>query len=195
MYQADVSQALSRIGIGPHIYEVIQSQSSVWTIASRIIPGDPLGRGTASLERLAMVFQKMRDQKAETERLPTLTGWLHTRLTGESLSDLPRGRAQAPEKERRHAVAILRDLGAGVSNMLCHGDPSSRNILLGPGGQLFLIDPRGVSGDVCYDVAVAAWKTAADEHASVRATNLARLVGVDAERVQAWLVVAETARV
>ena len=79
--------------------------------------------------------------------------------------------------------------------MVCHGDASSRNILLGPGEQLMLIDPRGVNGDVCYDVAAAAWKTGSGEPPRDRAVELARLVGVDPERVHAWPVVAETVRV
>lgn len=58
-----------------------------------------------------------------------------------------------------------------------------------------LIDPRGVTGDVCYDVAVAAWKTTNEEPSRDRAAKLARLVGADTERVHAWLTVADIARV
>ncbi|XVQ10920.1 phosphotransferase [Spirillospora sp. CA-255316] len=195
MMQAEVSRSLSNLGIGPPIYEVIQTSVSVWTVAGRIFPGDSLHGGAVSLETLAPIFQKMRDQESPSDRLPTLADWLHSRLSDENLSDLAPGSAQAPPVERRHAAAILEDLESGASNLLCHGDTSSKNILHGPGGQLFLIDPRGVSGDVCYDVAVAAWKTAGEEQASARAEELARLVGVDRERVQAWLLVADTARV
>ncbi|MFC5752993.1 phosphotransferase [Actinomadura rugatobispora] len=195
MMQAEVSQSLSDLGIGPQIYEVVQTSVSVWTVASRIFPGDSLHGRAISLDRLAPIFQRMRDQNSPSNQLPTLADWLHSRLSDENLSDLAPGRAQAPFDERRHAAAILEDLESGASNLLCHGDASSKNILLGPDGQLFLIDPRGVSGDVCYDVAVAAWKTAGEEKPSARAAELARLVGVDTERVQAWLVVADTARV
>ncbi|WP_433474753.1 phosphotransferase [Spirillospora sp. CA-142024] len=148
-----------------------------------------------SLDRLASVFRKMRDQKSENDSLPSLVDWLRSRLDDESLSDLAPGRSQAPRSERRRATAILEDLGSDVSGMVCHGDASSRNILLGPDEQLMLIDPRGINGDVCYDVAVAAWKTASDAPLRDRAAELARLVGVDTDRVHAWLFVADAARV
>lgn len=193
--QAEVSRSLSNLGIGPHIYEVIQTSVSVWTVANRIFPGDTLDGEAVSLERLAPVFRRMRDQKVANGQIPTLADWLRSRLDDENLRDLAPGRAQASPDERRRAAAILEDLETAALSMLCHGDASPKNILLGPDEQLFLIDPRGVSGDVCYDVAVAAWKTAGDEHPSVRAASLARLVGVDADRVQAWLVVADAARV
>ncbi|GAA3961982.1 hypothetical protein GCM10023085_50560 [Actinomadura viridis] len=167
----------------------------MWTVAGRIFPGDQLDGKAISLERLAPVFQKMRDQKAANDQLPTLGDWLRSRLHDENLSDLAPGRSQASSSERRQGAAILEGLEADAPNMLCHGDASSKNILLGPSDQLFLIDPRGVSGDVCYDVAVAAWKTAGDERPSARAATLARLVGVDAERAQSWLAVADAARV
>ncbi|MGI5207654.1 phosphotransferase [Spirillospora sp. CA-108201] len=195
MDQAQVAQALFNMGVGPHIYDVVQTPVGVWTVASRIFPGDSLKGRTVSVERLAPIFRKMLDRKTENDRLPTLADWLRSRLNDERSNDLPSGRTRASRDERRQAAAILEDLGAGDSNTVCHGDASSGNILLGAGGELLLIDPRGVSGDVCYDVAVAAWKTPTDEQASVRAANLARLVGVDTERVQAWLIIAKAARV
>lgn len=195
MDQAEVSRSLSRIGVGPHIYEIIRTPVSVWTVASRVLPGDPLKGRVASLDHLAPIFRKMRDRKSENDRLPSLAGWLRARLDDEYLSDLSSGRTPAPRSERQRATAILEDLRTGVSGMVCHGDASSRNILIGPDEQLMLIDPRGVNGDVCYDVAVAAWKTASGDPPRDRAAQLARLVGVDTERVHAWLVVADAARV
>lgn len=194
LMQADVSRSLSDLGMGPHVYEVIQTEVSVWTIASRIFPGDTLDGKVVSLDLLVPVLRKIRDQGIN-EPLPTLAEWLRSRLDDEDLRDLAPGRVQASPRERRHAAAILEDLTVGAPNTLCHGDASSKNILVGPSDQLFLIDPRGVCGDVCYDVAVAAWKTAGNERPSARAAILAGLVGVDAERVQAWLVVADAARV
>ncbi|MEV3921826.1 phosphotransferase [Actinomadura coerulea] len=193
--QAQVAQALFNMGVGPRIHVVVQTPVSVWTVASRIVPGDSLKGRTVPVERLAPIFRKMLDRKTENDRLPTLVDWLRSRLTDERSSDLPSGRTWASRDERRQAAAILEDLGTEDSNMVCHGDASSSNILVGDGEELFLVDPRGVSGDVCYDVAVAAWKTPTGEEASVRAANLARLVGVDTERVQAWLVIAKAARV
>lgn len=195
MDQAEVARSLSRIGVSPHIHEIVRTPVSVWTVASRIFPGDPVGRGTVSLDCLASIFRKMRDQKAEQGDLPSLADWLRSRLDDDNLSDLSPGRSQASQSERRRAIAILEDLRSGVHGMVCHGDASSRNILRGPDEQLMLIDPRGVTGDVCYDVAVAAWKTTNEEPSRDRAAKLARLVGVDTERVHAWLTVADVARV
>lgn len=195
MEQAEVLRSLSRVGVGPHVYEIIRTPVSVWTVASRILPGTPVGRGAVSLDRLASMLRKMRDQKADNDELPNLADWLRSRLDDDDLNDMSQGRSQAPPRERRRAIAILEDLRTGVHGMVCHGDASSRNILVGPDEQLMLIDPRGVTGDVCYDVAVAAWKTTSEEPPRDRAAELARLVGVDAERVDAWLVVADTARV
>ncbi|WP_339154161.1 aminoglycoside phosphotransferase family protein [Actinomadura luteofluorescens] len=195
MDQAQVAQALANMGVGPRIHDVVQTPVSVWTVASRIFPGDSLKGEAVPVERLAPIFRKMLDRRTENDRLPTLVDWLRSRLNDERPNDLPSGRFRASRPERLRAAAILEKLGTGDSNMVCHGDASSSNILVGDGEELFLVDPRGVSGDVCYDVAVAAWKTPTDEQASVRATNLARLVGVDTERVRAWLIIAKAARV
>ena len=195
LMQAEVSRSLSELGIGPTIFEVIQTPTSVWTVTSRIFPGDSQRGRNVPLERLAPIFRKMHDQDMTLDRLPTLANWLQSRLSGEDHSDLSPGTSPASPDDRRRAAALLTDLEASTSNRLCHGDTSSNNILRGPGRQLFLIDPRGVSGDVCYDMAVAAWKTAREERPSTRAAMLARLVGTDPDRVQAWLQVAQIARV
>jgi streptomycin 6-kinase len=195
MCQAEVSQELSRIDVGPRIYDALQTPLGVWTVAERIRPGSSLNGTSVSLERLAPLFQKMLDQKAANDRLPTLADWLRSRLDDDNLSDLAPGSARAPLHQRLRALSVLEDLEASAANMICHGDTSSGNILVGSDGRLFLIDPRGVSGDVCYDVAVAAWKTARDGEIPIRAADMARIVGVDAERVQGWLEVGRAARV
>ncbi|WP_433147010.1 phosphotransferase [Actinomadura nitritigenes] len=195
MRQAEVSQELSRLDVGPRIYDVLQTPISVWTVAERICPGNSLGGEGASLEQLAPLFNKMLNQKVANDRIPTLADWLRSRLDDDNLNDLAPGTVQASLRERQRALSVLKDLETGAPNMTCHGDTSSGNILIGPDGRLFLIDPRGVSGDVCYDVAIAAWKTARGGGISSRAANLARTVGVDAERVQAWLEVGRVARV
>ncbi|MER6810748.1 phosphotransferase [Spirillospora sp. NPDC000708] len=195
MDQAEVSRELSRIDVGPRIYDVLQTPLSVWTVAERIRPGNSLNGKTVSLERLAPLFQKMLDQKAANDGRSTLADWLRSRLDDDNLSDLAPRSVRILPRERRRALSVLEDLEASSPNTICHGDTSSGNILVGPDERLFLIDPRGISGDVCYDVAVAAWKTARDGEIRIRATDLARIVGVDATRVEAWLEVARAARV
>ncbi|MEW2357890.1 aminoglycoside phosphotransferase family protein [Spirillospora sp. NPDC029432] len=194
LFQAEVSQQLAKLGIGPDIREVIATKSGVWTVAARILPGYTLKNRPVPVEQLAAALRPLRDQPASAH-LPTLTAWLSSRLTATEDVDMPSGRTTAPEAERQHAAALLSELAEQPPQTLCHGDTSSKNILMGPAGKLYLIDPRGLSGDIAYDVAVAAWKTTSDDPLQDRAAELARLVGVDTERVQAWLVVAEAARV
>jgi streptomycin 6-kinase len=79
--------------------------------------------------------------------------------------------------------------------LMCHGDVSARNVLTGKGGRLFLVDPRGLSGDAAYDVAVAALKAMVRGAPSSVASHLANSVGVDPDRVRAWMIVADAARV
>jgi streptomycin 6-kinase len=206
-FQAEVSQQLANLGIGPEIREVIATKSGVWTIAARILPGYTLKNRPVPVEQLAAALRPLQDQPAPAH-LPTLTDWLSNRLTATEDVDMPSGRTTAPKAERQHAAELLSELAKQSPQTLCHGDTSSKNILMGPAGKLYLIDPRGLSGDIAYDVAVAAWKTtghepthtravklASDDPLRDRAAELARLAGVDKERVHAWLVVADAARV
>lgn len=67
--------------------------------------------------------------------------------------------------------------------------------MIGDAGWVVLIDPRGVSGEVEYDLAVVALKATRFVPLAVILTNLASLVGVDQHRVEVWTVVASAARV
>jgi streptomycin 6-kinase len=83
------------------------------------------------------------------------------------------------------AVELLRELDCvGIGDGLCHGDTSPRNILADGTDRWLLVDPRGVRGEVEYDVAVLALKTAREAPATT--AILPREVGVDPLRVQAW---------
>jgi streptomycin 6-kinase len=92
------------------------------------------------------------------------------------------------------ALRILGDLPD--SDQVIHGDVSRGNILHGAvdgsGQSLWLVDPRGVTGDWQYDVAVAGWKCRYD-HAELRV--LCTASGADPDTVAAWFFVARTARV
>lgn len=194
MHQVQVSRSLASLGVGPEIHEVWATQTGVWTVASRVLPGFTLKDHPVPIGYLAPVLHLLRNQPAPDD-LPSLNDWLAKRLDDGARADLPPGRTPAPLPERQRAVALLADLTRDAAQLICHGDASSKNILIGPAGRLFLIDPRGMTGDVGYDVAVAAWKTAGEESPAKRAAELAQLVGIDGARVHAWLTVAQAARV
>src|SRR5207248_11264432 len=122
-------------------------------------------------------------------RLAVLFAWLRDRLSaGDALNNLAQVSGQpAPASERDRALAILGRLAAARHADLCHTDASPWNLLTGEAGHVFLIDPRGVCGEVEYDVAVVALKAARYTPAAETVPNLANLVEVDPARVQAWL--------
>ncbi|WP_165964515.1 phosphotransferase [Actinomadura sp. KC216] len=150
-------------------------------MAARILPGYTLKNRLVPIEYLAAALRPLRDQPAPAH-LPTLTDWLSMRLTATEVVDMPSGRTTAPEAERQHAAALLSELAEQPPQMICHGDTSSKNILMGPAGKLYLIDPRDLSGDIAYDVAVAACKTKGTEPIDTRAVELAKLMAIDGER-------------
>ncbi|MFG1997710.1 aminoglycoside phosphotransferase family protein [Spirillospora sp. NPDC048911] len=195
IFQAEVSQSLAKVGAGPQVHEVLQTAIGVWTVADRISPGDSLYYRPGSIESLAATLNLLQGQAAPIPEMPTLGDWLRGRLSDENPIDIPPGRSPASPQERQRALALLASLESTTSNNLCHGDASSNNVLHSD-SKLQLIDPRGISGELAYDVAVAAWKTASDEESLVRrALTLAKLVGVELQRVEAWLTIATAARV
>jgi len=127
--------------------------------------------------------------------LPLIHDWLRGRLEADAVTELPPGRDIAPLSQRREALSVLAQLSPDGNDGLCHGDVSARNVLTGKGGRLFLVNPRGLSGDAAYDVAVAALKAMVRGAPSSVASHLANSVGVDPDRVRAWMIVADAARV
>jgi streptomycin 6-kinase len=67
--------------------------------------------------------------------------------------------------------------------------------LSGLADRLYLIDPRGVSGELAYDVAVIALKGERYAPPTETAAALARNLAVPADRVDAWQRIARAARV
>ncbi|MQA87251.1 MAG: phosphotransferase [Streptosporangiales bacterium] len=194
-YQAEVAIALAALGVGPTVHEHVVTETGTWTVMEHVLPGSPLEKVEAStVEALATMFHSMASQSAPTTELPMLNDWLRDRLVGHDVSDLAPGRQQAPLTERQRALAMLGDLG-DCHDGLCHGDTSPQNVLLGPDGRMFFIDPRGVRGEVSYDAAVLALKVAPYAEPRTIAIQLAKRAGLPAERVEAWTVVADAARV
>jgi streptomycin 6-kinase len=85
-------------------------------------------------------------------------------------------------------------VSSGVAG-LCHGDASPWNLLLSNDRRLMLIDPRGLAGEVAYDLAVVAIKAASVAPPAITAPYLAHQVEADPDRVLAWVSIADAARV
>jgi streptomycin 6-kinase len=98
----------------------------------------------------------MVEQPAPGADLPSISDWLRSRLNADALTDVPVGESVAPEVQRIEALAVLDDLAAHEEKGLCHGDASPWDVLAGQEGYFYLVDPRGMAGEVAYDVAVIA---------------------------------------
>jgi streptomycin 6-kinase len=193
--QAAVSEALASLGVAPAVREVIVTRSGTWTVLDRVVPGTSLYEAPASLGELALMLRPLCDQPAPLAGMPSLVDWLRARLMDVELIDLAPGRSPAPLYERESALQLLEGLAADCPGALCHGDPSRGNVLTAGDGHLMLIDPRGINGELSYDVAISAAKTVDGDPVLARVANLARLTGCDSERAEAWWRVAEVARV
>jgi streptomycin 6-kinase len=121
--------------------------------------------------------------------------WLRTRLDDDQLTDLRPGTTVAPAEERQAAQNLLSDLVRGHTPGLCHGDASLSNILASGADGWRLIDPRGMSGESAYDVAVLAVRIVRALNSSDIVPFIAETAIVDADRVKAWMSIADAARV
>jgi streptomycin 6-kinase len=159
----------------------------------RIIPGVALGDLTElpTFDEIAGMLRPLTGQPAPDPDLPNLFDWLRDRLTDDHLNDLPRGRTVAPLAERRQALASLDELARDHVPGLCDGDASPWNILTG--NQLYLIDPRGVAGEISFDLAIIAIKGRCLSHKSISA--LTRALSISLPRVNIWATISQAARV
>lgn len=199
--QAAVVSALAAAGVGPQVREIQPTETGVWTVMDRVLPGDALadiGVTTDDVVTLAETYRHVIGHLAPDPDLPSLTDWLHRRLVDDDLTDIPHWATVAPVDERRECLAILADL-ASDDQALCHGDVSGWNVLLGPDQRMLLIDPRGLRGDPAYDAAIIAAKfgmrTGAHADPFAATGTVATATGLDQERIDAWLRIAIAARV
>ena len=190
--------ALARLGIGPTVHEFTTTETGSWTILDRIMPGTPIGDMQWRAIDFAAICAALRGllgQPGPSAALPSVCDWLRDRLEDDELTDLAPGTERPSPQERQRGLAILHDLETSCVAGLCHGDASPWNILLGSDGRMMLVDPRGVAGDVAYDVAVVALKASSFVPLVHSVPRLAAVVGVDADRVEAWAELAAVARV
>jgi streptomycin 6-kinase len=196
--QAAVSAALAQLGIAPAAYETVPTDHGTWTVMERVHPGTPLAAAdpaTISLNALFSPLRAMNGQPAPLPGMPSVADWLRDRLEDDYLSDLRPGTTVATAGERRVALAVLDDLAHDLTPGLCHGDLSTRNVLASSQTGWKIIDPRGMTGETAYDVAVLSIRVARLLPSKNLAASASRMAGVDAERVQAWMSLANAARV
>lgn len=199
--QAAVAQALAEHEIGPQLLEVYMTDVGTWTIAVEVIPGTSLADldpSTVKPDSVTELFRRLAGQPAPPTKMGRIDEWLRYRLTDSNVVDLPVGQVIAPEQERHEATSTLDGLVAtGNMGQLCHGDSYPGNVLMGNAGRLLWIDPRGMTGEASYDVAVFSLKASRHvvPHAVHMATYLAEQAGIDPDRARSWVGVANAARV
>lgn len=184
--QAIAAEVLAELGIGPAVHDVVTSSTSTSVVMDEVWPGTPADDCTVG--EVVDLLQPLASASATGNELPPISAWLRGRLAGDAWPDVHPGASEPTDDERAAGLALLDELHEGESQAVCHGDVSLGNVLRGQ-GRLFLIDPRGMAGDVEYDAAVASIKAGLDLR------ELARGLQVDAARTEAWAMVARAARV
>lgn len=196
--QAAVAATLANLNISPRVYQVVTTDHGTWTVLDRVHPGTALhdaDRTTISLEALFAPLAAMHDQPAPITGMPSIVDWLRGRLEDDQLTDLRPGTVIASPGERKAALALLTEVTRDHEPGLCHGDASLGNIIAGDGNRWMYIDPRGMTGESTYDVAVLAVRVSRFYPANGLVPHIADLADVDPHRVRAWMTIAEAARV
>ncbi|MBB2945343.1 streptomycin 6-kinase [Actinoplanes lutulentus] len=196
--QAAVSVALANLGTAPPVHEAFSDERGTWTVLDRVLPGTPLSQvdpATVDPKALFAPLAAMAAQPPASPDLPSILDWLRDRLENDDLADLRPGTAVAPASERRAALAQLTDLARDHTPALCHGDASSGNILARGRRGWMLIDPRGMTGEHGYDVAVLALRVSVVRSSPGLVSLIADLTRVDSDRLRAWMKIAQAARV
>ncbi|BCY05404.1 phosphotransferase [Actinoplanes sp. L3-i22] len=196
--QAAVATALADLGAAPQIHEAVTTSHGTWTVADRVLPGTPLSRtdpATVNPQALFAPLAKMRNRPAPRHGMPSVLDWLRDRLKDDNLGDLRPGTTVAPASERKAALGLLTDLTRDHVPALCHGDASSGNIIANGPQHWLYIDPRGMSGEHAYDVAVLALRISTVQRSPNLINQIAGLAQVEIDRLHAWTVVAQVARV
>lgn len=185
--QAIAAEMLAELGIGPQVHEVATSSARTCVVMDEVQPGTIAHDCTVA--EISDLLRPLTGAAASASALPPVSAWIRRRLQhGRMGSDVHPGATDPRNAERAQALALLDVLAEDEAWSVCHGDVSLGNVLRGR-DRLYLIDPRGMTGDVEYDAAVAAIKGKLD----VR--DLARRLHVDPFRAEAWAAIAVAARV
>jgi len=196
--QAAVAAALAKLGAAPRVHEVNTNNYGTWTVLDRVFPGTPLSQvdpETVDPQRLFAPLAAIQNQPPPLPDMPTIIDWLRDRLLNDFLTDLRPGTTVASSNLRRHALALLTDLARDHVPGLCHGDASSGNIISSGAREWMYIDPRGMSGEHAYDVAVLTNRIARLRNSPDLIVQISEFACVSIKRLQSWIIIADAARV
>jgi streptomycin 6-kinase len=196
--QATVATALANLGISPTVHQILATDHGTWTVLDRVLPGTSLLQSDPAAIRLDDLFAPlaaMRHQPAPSAGMPSLLDWLRDRLKDDNLTDLRPGTTIAPANERENALNLLAEIARNHTPGLCHGDASMGNLIASGTDRWMLIDPRGMTGESAYDVAVLAIRAARLHNSANLIPHIADLADVTAERIRTWVAIANAARV
>lgn len=197
-HQARVAVRLAQLGVSPAVHETIDTATGTWMVLDEVRPGTPLAkadRARVTLDSLAAPIAAIAAHPEPIPGLPALADWLRERLDDEHTNDRAPGTEPASRDERRDAIAVLDSLTTGATPQLCHGDASTWNVLAYESQGWMLVDPRGMSGEAAYDVAVLGLKIARDQPPATVVVRMADAACVDRDRATAWMTIAAAARV
>jgi len=115
-------------------------------------------------------------------------------MVGSGHGDPAVGSAPVPPAQRRAALELLDQLGDPEGP--CHGDCFWPNVLF-DGSRFWLIDARGVRGEIAFDLAMLAADSylVQPERRARALRGWAAAAGVDPDRAVSWLEVITAARV
>ncbi|GAA2562070.1 hypothetical protein GCM10010435_37510 [Winogradskya consettensis] len=196
--QAAVAAALANLTISPYVYESNTTDHGTWTVLDRVSPGTALyetDMATIDLRKLFEPLAAMSHQPTPRDGMPSIIDWLRSRLEDDHLEDRRLGTAVAPLEERQHALDLLSELATDHSPRLCHGDASLGNVIADGRSGWKYIDPRGISGESAYDVAVLGLRIARVRTSAGLVDQIAAFANASAIRVHSWMTVANAARV
>ena len=196
--QAAVARALAHLGISPTVHQTLATDHGTWTVLDRVLPGTSLIQSdpaAVSLDALFAPLAAMRHQPAPRADMPSILDWLCGRLKDDNVTDLRPGTTIAPADERETALNLLAELARDHTPGLCHGDASMGNLIASGTDRWMLIDPRGMTGESAYDVAVLAIRAARFHNSANLIPHIVKLADVTAERVGTWMTIANAARV
>ncbi|MEV1291949.1 phosphotransferase [Pseudonocardia sp. NPDC049635] len=198
VHQAAVLARLAQAGLAPAVHLVRQTVTGVWTAMDIVEPGTSFAEREPKPRDLASIATMLRTLSTEQAppSVPSIMGWLRTRLTDPPADDQPPHRGPEPAAVRQTATLVLDQLATHMPAALCHADLSPPNLLHG-NSRLWFIDPRGMSGEAAYDIAVLALKLSDDQLDTARALarSIALSSGTDPDRAEAWVSVADAATV
>lgn len=185
--EANTLERWQSIGVSPKIVEV--DRTSGVMLMERLRPGTTY-QGVKELDDLTStvdMFNRLAQagRKSRHEDVPSLSTVMTNRLgwASERFKD-PAVSALRPDLERAKNLAFR--LSSANVNRVVHGDLQAKNLIWGPEGRLFCIDPLTAYGDPASDPAM--WAVLQDSEHPIQALieRIARELQMPVHRLEQW---------